>query len=60
MRFLIAMLMLLTLAGCTDLRKLNTAEAESMDQWVAAQDADERIEAEHGTLLPPPNGIRGG
>jgi hypothetical protein len=59
MRFLIALL-LMGMGGCTDLRKLNTVEADSMDAWVSAQDAEERIEVEHGTLIPPLTEIHGG
>lgn len=60
MRFLVAMLMLCALVGCQDLRKLNTAEEESFERWVAEQNSDERIQAEYGAMIPPPKSNRGG
>lgn len=60
MRFLVAMLLLCTMVGCRDLRKLNTAEEESLERWVAEQNGEERFTAEYGAVIPPPKSNRGG
>jgi uncharacterized protein with NAD-binding domain and iron-sulfur cluster len=54
MRFLISMFLLVSLVGCSGLRKLNTVDEAGLREWLATQDAEERIEAENWKLIPPP------
>ena len=60
-RMLVVVMLMLFICGCRNIRDLNTAEYEAeMERWIAWQDSEERLQAEYGTLLPPPKSNRGG
>jgi len=61
MRFVFFALALSMLVGCESLRKLNTTEnVRDFEQWVAEKNSEERLTAEYGAVIPPPNSNRGG
>jgi hypothetical protein len=55
-RFVVVLFLLCALGGCKRLRELTTVEEDSFIRFVEEQDSESRLQAEYGTVLPPPRG----
>ena len=55
-RFVVVLFLLCALGGCKRLREINVVEEDSLLRWAEEQDGESRLQAEYGTVLPPPRG----
>lgn len=55
-RFVVVLFLLCALGGCKRLRELTAVEEDSFIRFVEEQDSESRLQAEYGTVLPPPHG----